>query len=39
LVRAADAVFIDSSAMESEEVARTIAMLARTKSGGPALPG
>jgi cytidylate kinase len=31
LIRAADAVAIDSSAMESEEVARTIAMLARTK--------
>ncbi len=36
LIRAADGVFIDSSAMESEEVARTIAMLARTKGGDPA---
>jgi cytidylate kinase len=33
LIRAADAVVIDSSAMESEEVAGTIAMLARMKGG------
>jgi cytidylate kinase len=39
LRRAADAVFMDSSAMESEEVARTIAMLARIKSRELALPG
>jgi cytidylate kinase len=38
LIRAADAVVIDSSAMESEEVARTIAMLARTKYGDTPLP-
>jgi hypothetical protein len=30
---------MDSSAMESEEVARTIAMLARIKSRELALPG
>jgi cytidylate kinase len=33
LIRAADAVVIDSSAMESEEVAGTIALLARMKGG------
>jgi cytidylate kinase len=38
LIRAADAVVIDSSAMESEEVARTIAMLAGTKCGDTTLP-
>jgi CMP/dCMP kinase len=34
LVRAADAVFVDSTAMDSEEVARLIAMLARERAGG-----
>lgn len=38
LMRAADAVVIDSSAMEGEEVARTIAMLAQRKCADITLP-
>jgi CMP/dCMP kinase len=38
LIRAADAVMIDSSAMESEEVAGTIAMLAERKCRDASLP-
>jgi cytidylate kinase len=34
LVRASDAVVVDSTAMEAEEVARLVVMLAKSKSAG-----